>query len=423
MEGLPFALNWRGVGDAAALEERNFVFVVGGVEYRCCRFQAHLVSGLVRRLLASDPSISRICLGVRDDEGHFHDIVNLMNGQEISITPANAPFLQACARELENDDLLGRIGSFQLDHEDVSMANVVDRIRIKRGRQSDCQSELDFLASHFFEVELDVLRRLSVSDLELVLTNPLLEIESEDQLYDAIISLAGENGGDGALALLRHVKFAFLNESKLSEFLDRIFPCLTDVSVWRSLCECVRGLCRSGSKAALWNPKRYHIPTFTSDRGAFNGIVQYLRDECGGNPHEKGAMSITASNAGPYHRLVDYGWSSWVATNNQPNSWFQFDFKARRVCLSHYSVKSDGEVTYHPLYWVLEVSDDGATWETVDERKTQDLNGKFIVKTYECNKRSDRFVRFVRLRQTGPNSHNENHLLLSEIEFFGKLEK
>ena len=60
-----------------------------------------------------------------------------MNGQKISITPANASFLEACARELENDELLGRTISFQLDREDVSMANVVDRIRIRREFHSD----------------------------------------------------------------------------------------------------------------------------------------------------------------------------------------------------------------------------------------------------------------------------------------------
>ena len=50
METASFELSARGVGDAASVELRNFVFVVGGVEYECCRFQACFVSGLVRRL-------------------------------------------------------------------------------------------------------------------------------------------------------------------------------------------------------------------------------------------------------------------------------------------------------------------------------------------------------------------------------------
>ena len=54
-----------GVGDAAALAKRKFVFVVGGVEYLCCRFQACFVSNLVRRLLVSDCFPSRVSLQVR----------------------------------------------------------------------------------------------------------------------------------------------------------------------------------------------------------------------------------------------------------------------------------------------------------------------------------------------------------------------
>ena len=241
MESVCFELSARGVGDAAPLDERNFVFVVGGVEYRCTRFQACFVSGLVRRLLVSDCCLSRVSLKVRDDESHFEDVVRLMNGQGISITRANASFLEACARELENDELLGRIVSFQLDCED-SMSNVIPRMRTKSECHIDYKSELDFVASHFFEADIDDLRCLSVSDLELILTNPLLKLESEDQLYDTIVSLAVEKGAE-VLVLLRYLEFALLSDSKLREFLDRIFPDLVDVSVWESLCACGVSAC------------------------------------------------------------------------------------------------------------------------------------------------------------------------------------
>ena len=186
------------------LKRRTLCLVVGCVEYRCCRFQACLVSGRVRRLLASDCCISRVSLNVMDDEGHFRDIVSLMNGKQISITNANAAFLASCARELENGELLDRINSFNLGG-DVSMSNVVNRIRMKSECHSNYKSELDFVASHFFEVELSVLKCLSVTDLEMVLLNPLLKLESEDKLYDTIIALAGENGDD-VLVLLRHLQ-------------------------------------------------------------------------------------------------------------------------------------------------------------------------------------------------------------------------
>ena len=123
METASFELSARGVGDAASAERPNFVFVVGGVEYECCRFQACFVSGLVRRLVASDCCLRRVCLQVVDEGGHFQDVVSLMNGRSISLTAANARFLEACARELENDELLGRIVGFPLDSEDVSLSS------------------------------------------------------------------------------------------------------------------------------------------------------------------------------------------------------------------------------------------------------------------------------------------------------------
>ena len=443
MESVSFELSRQGVSDAASVLARDFVFVVGGVQYPCCRFQACALSGLVRRLLASNCCLSRLCLEVADEQSQFKDVVSLMNGQKISITPENAPFLVECARELENDELLGCIIGFQLDG-NVSMSNVIDRIRIKAESHSDYQSELDFLASHFFDADLDVLGRLSISDLERVLTNPLLKLESEDQLYEKIVLLAAENGAEH-LSLLRYVDIAFLSEHKLGEFLDRIFPDLVDGAFWELLCQYVRRFCGSSVKDSLRKTARYksieganepgsvnkaeqpriEFDEFTRANGAFDGIVNHMRSECGGNPHQHGVISITGTNdyLNQRQQLVDYGWNNYWVSFCEVNAFVQFDFKSRRVCLSQYSLKSDGSRWGHLLSWVIEVSDDGSTWEVVDERNTQDLNGEYLVRTYECNRRSDRFVRYVRLRQTGENSGCGYCLYLSEIEFFGKLTK
>ena len=54
----------------------------------------------------------------------------------------------------------------------------------------------------------------------------------------------------------------------------------------------------------------------------------------------------------------------------------------------------------------------------IDKRDTQDLNGNYIVKNYECHtdRTGDEFYRYIRLRQTGKTSGNYNNLRLSEIE-------
>ena len=258
MESKSFEMSSRRAGAAAAFEERNFVFVVGGVEYPCCRFQAILVSGLVRRLLAADYCVSRLHLKVSDNEHHFKDIVSLMNGQKISITAANAAFLAECARELENDELLSHVDGY-LKEGELCLSNAVERIRCKSEYHVDCTREFAFIASHFslFEEDPDVLGRLSVYDLEMVLTNPSLKLDSEDQLYDLIMSLVDMHGDD-YLILLRYVEFPFLTKPRLQGFLGSIFPGLVDASVWQSICACLLHFCDSEQKARLMKPQRYH---------------------------------------------------------------------------------------------------------------------------------------------------------------------
>ena len=406
--------------EAASVQKHDFVFIVDGVEYPCYRYQACAVSKRVRDRVREDCYISRLCLNVHDEERHFQEVMRLMEGKGISVTPRNCSFLQECACELQSDELLSFIVDSHLENEDISLSNVVERIRIKTQSGSHYQSELDFLASHFSEADVDtVLKRLSVADLRSIITNSRLKLECEDQLYDIIIRL-----GHDYLGLLRHVEFAFLSGPKLRNFLHEIVPEMRGDPVWAILCECVRRFCESGVKWEWIKAGRYRIPEFTSAAGAFNGILHHLRDQCGGNPHDRGVIAITSSSDGrnKAHQLVDYGWQDYWYTNSDPSAFVQLDFKSRWVCVSHYSLQSVGCNAHHLLSWVIEVSDDGLAWEVIDERNTTELAGSSdVVMTYSCNKRSDRFARIVRLRRTGKDSNNFDCLVLRAIELFGKL--
>ena len=87
--------------------------------------------------------------------------------------------------------------------------------------------------------------------------------------------------------------------------------------------------------------------------------------------------------------------------------------------LTGYSLKSG--YAYHLLKWVIEGSNDAEDWKVLDSRDTGDLNGKWIVKTYSCSSSGSESYRYLRLRQTGRNSEGRDCLVLSAIEFFGKL--
>ena len=426
-----FQLTARGIEQAILFEDKDFTFIVGGSEYPCTRFQACFFSKRVARMVAGDRTIDRFCLESKDGKGQFRDIVCLMNGESIEITPENSAFLESCARELENDELLGSI-LWKLDHEQLLPSNVVERIKLKRAFTQKCDREIVFAATHFSEVDVKALWTLPITDLELIVTSSALKLESEDQLFEIIHGLVNEKGKEYAV-LLRHVQFQFLSSENLDTFLGLIFPDVLDASLWRLVHENLRLVCDARNQEAL-HGERYELPEKIREHqkdkyvtcscpSAFTGIMSYLRERCNGNVHDKGIVEITSSSSdySQCHRLVDYGWGNSWRSKDEPNSYVQFDFKDNRVALTGYSIKSDGSGWRHLCNWVIEASVNGEKWEVLDSRNTKDLCGKYIVKTYQCNHRSDELWRFFRLRQTGSNSSGNNYLYLSEIEFFGTL--
>lgn len=78
-------------------------------------------------------------------------------------------------------------------------------------------------------------------------------------------------------------------------------------------------------------------------------------------------------------------------------------------------------ITVDNWSWVLEASNDGERWDELDNRYTSELDGKYIVKSYNCKLNRSTFYRLIRLRQTGKNTSDSNYLKLSQVEFFGKV--
>ena len=92
--------------------------------------------------------------------------------------------------------------------------------------------------------------------------------------------------------------------------------------------------------------------------------------------------------------------------------------------MKSYSLKSDGFFNNcHLVHWAIEGSNDGSEWKVIDTRDTRDLNGNYIVKTYdcECNQVNKEYYQYLRLRQTGKNYNHCDNLMLSELEMFGIL--
>ena len=189
------------------------------------------------------------------------------------------------------------------------------------------------------------------------------------------------------------------------------------------------------------------------DLKPLDGIIAHLTRACGGNVHEKGVVTVTATGcySSDYEpgNAVDLGSDSDFASKNSPQSWIRYDFKGRREVPTSYSIRS-GQHAY-PKSWVLEVSNDesdvcsdprrrnldqflritgtghafhvdGKKWVVVDRRTDNfDLNDRNVTRNFVLNTPPSGAFRFVRLRLTGTNHYGDDSLRIGALELFGAL--
>lgn len=115
-------------------------------------------------------------------------------------------------------------------------------------------------------------------------------------------------------------------------------------------------------------------------------------------------------------------------TKDIPNSWICFEFKNHQIIPQSYIIRTiHSEDNYHLKSWVVEGSNDKSNWIKIDEHKNDSsLKGQSRVHLFNITKNSnEQLFKYIRILQTGPNWYNNNDrsnvLLISSIEFYGRL--
>ena len=102
--------------------------------------------------------------------------------------------------------------------------------------------------------------------------------------------------------------------------------------------------------------------------------------------------------------------------------WMCFDFKERRVSLNAYSIRNDVR-RGGPYEWVMEGSQNGCDWVVLDEKYTNWFEHGDVVLTVICETSRQEGFRYIRMRQTGPNTQGNSSLNIGELELFGTLSR
>jgi hypothetical protein len=308
------------------------------------------------------------------------------------------------------------------------------------GTSMDVSSEIEFIASHVYEMS-DEVNSADISAMSAILGHESLHIESEDWLFEFILSRMAENLE--FVGLMEFVQFEYLSTSNLSEFIDNICEPIQELNVcilrrlrFRLQCPILTSadLVFRPSLSTEWirvrgqNAVESQVP---------DGIISHLTRECGGNVHDHGLVQVTSSQPDTdllwdaAKNVVDLRSDShfssvWMSRHadipHQRNNWICYDFKDRQIVPTHYAIRSSPQDpnNSHLKSWLVEVSVNGENWKEIDHRENNaELNEPLKTKVFEvcaCDA-----SRFIRLAQIGRNHYGNSELCISAWEIFGRV--
>lgn len=180
-------------------------------------------------------------------------------------------------------------------------------------------------------------------------------------------------------------------------------------------------------KLSKKSPSKKFITFPVNESSPFAGIFNFLTKQS--NNQITTEIIITASStstvSGAPHDVLNFAERKDFSSQNRKNSWICFEFLNRYLVLSGYSIRTATRVvSAHPKSWVIEVSNDGQNWETIDEEKNcQHLRGSQKTHTFTVKSPKEEEVRFVRMRLTDQNWQGDgnNCLVIDSFELFGSL--
>ena len=163
----------------------------------------------------------------------------------------------------------------------------------------------------------------------------------------------------------------------------------------------------------------------------FDGIIKYLENKYGENIIQQGIISIeVSSNNNPAsstygfpENLINYNWVHGFYSEDVPNSWFEVNFKNNKVKINGYSLKSSNynqNCDSHLKSWVIEGSNDRSNWTEINKKENNYDLYSHNQKYFPISQLTDEF-QFIRIRNIGKNHFNDDYLMLTNFEFYGKI--
>ncbi|KAK8883912.1 hypothetical protein M9Y10_043014 [Tritrichomonas musculus] len=412
--------------------ENEFTFLVNGEKFKTSRLISELLSPKICKIHSVDPTIDTFCINT-SEHGHFSNILDLVKFNAKSIPTSEIPFIAEVVEQLGNETL--RLTDDETPQElnlDTIIPKIMKHEKI-RFYGKNFQEEIEFIASHFSEIcdsRKEEMFQLQLSTLHLILSDPKLVLNDEDQLLNLVNELYRED--DRFRSLYETVYFERVTSESISSFLDEFDMNDLTNATWQRLSNRLKQEIKLETNSSEDHSKaRYKMKgtslSFTTDN-VFKGIVNHLRMKSNGNIDNEISFSYSSNNhenannrySDVRHISLFDDQSKSFLTKDIQGSWICLHFKNHRIIPSAYTIKTDSGSPYLRS-WFIEASNDNSSWETIDEqRDCSYLKGSFRVHTFNIEKEKMKEIQYIRIRQI-QTWDSYNFLRLNAFEVYGTL--
>ncbi|KAK8876435.1 hypothetical protein M9Y10_006644 [Tritrichomonas musculus] len=427
---------------------------------RCTKFIAMFFSPKISRVLRNDPTMDKFKVEFKEipiiyrsveeirnkiEETNFvQKIRNLLEGEPIRVCNPSTmkrdeiedttKLLIELGIALDNEDIFFNLfkNFSKLDEKEMTKDNIIFNIKMSRMLTNkeiykELIEKVSCNFSNFFsqeESDIEKLKELRVTELEDILSCPKLKIESEDFLYEMIEKL-----GEEYSILIDEIEIEYLSVENVKKIIEKIDN--SEISLhrklWSSICR--RLILDPSRKNDNLNRRSVSNSQNQSIINCANGIIDHLMKESGGNVYSSKAIDVKSSRIfdGQIEHLFDKSRDTHFRLDDQSDGYIIFDFKDIRINFSKYyfSVPSskNGQSNGRPKRWRIEGSNDENTWKLIDFKENDsNLNDSGKSSTFTCQTTNNEYYRYIRIKDFTSQT-NTHYFLLSEIEFYGNINK
>jgi len=302
------------------------------------------------------------------------------------------------------------------------MENSLESLSLLSRMALPTTQELRFVATHFFDFRRSDLISLPFEVMRSVLSSNSFPSDRDEDLFTVLE--AGTPTNPRYFDLFEFVSFEKLTVQTMSRFIHLTQSLGQTISlssgVWQSLCHrLLQGPAEPARERMRVSALPLRVIEFDASRPLL-GIVTFLSQSSG----LKGAVTVSASthfSTRVPENIVKFDESLYFYSENEPNQWIGYEFLAHLVTPNMYTLQTrqyGGRC--HVQSWVIEGSQDGLEWTEMDRQSdVAEMDEQAFVKSFATARPMP--CKFVRLRQTGPNSNGRNELSLARFELFGEL--